>query len=177
MDGHLVAWESGNVMWNDFAHGFGEFLTSPGLGGLCVLGGAIIAATQVRETREADKLAATAALQVQKDENTATEEARRADRGVLEASKEAENRARRIDQLWSRFVWATTNQTSDILPSVARTATILAIYEEAQRVNDDSLLAATRSFFESVLKDDIAPRLVDVDADQVDNGGEPEKRT
>jgi hypothetical protein len=52
-----LAWESGNWVWNQFGHGFGQFLISPGLAGAAAVLAAYLAARQVQKTREHDVVA------------------------------------------------------------------------------------------------------------------------
>jgi hypothetical protein len=50
-----LAWESGNWVWNQFGHGLGQFLISPGLAGGAAVMAAYLAARQVQATREQDR--------------------------------------------------------------------------------------------------------------------------
>jgi hypothetical protein len=75
-----LAWHWGYPWFNDFAHGFGAFLTSSGLAGLAAVGAASIAAWQVSKTRRQDK------------QNRVDD-------------READEKARQIDALWTRFAW------------------------------------------------------------------------
>jgi hypothetical protein len=51
----VLAWESGNWAWNQFGHGLGQFLVSPGLAGAAAVLAAYLAARQVQKTREHDR--------------------------------------------------------------------------------------------------------------------------
>jgi hypothetical protein len=52
-----LAWESGNWVWNQFGHGLGQFLLSPGLAGATAVLAAYLAARHVQKTREHDVVA------------------------------------------------------------------------------------------------------------------------
>jgi hypothetical protein len=52
----VLAWESGNWAWNQFGHGMGQFLVSPGLAGAAAVLAAYLAARQVQKTREHDRV-------------------------------------------------------------------------------------------------------------------------
>jgi hypothetical protein len=51
----VLAWESGNWALNQFGHGIGQFLVSPGLAGGAAVVAAYLAARQVQKTREQDR--------------------------------------------------------------------------------------------------------------------------
>lgn len=55
MTGALLAWQSDNAFVYDIGHSLGAFLTSAGFAGTMALIAALVAANQVRKTREQDR--------------------------------------------------------------------------------------------------------------------------
>lgn len=52
----LTAWESANYAWNSLAHSIGAFVVSAGFAGVAAVAAAVLAARQVSETREEERL-------------------------------------------------------------------------------------------------------------------------
>lgn len=52
---YYLAWESTNYAWNSWWHAVGAFVTSAGFAGLTAVAAAVIAAWQVKRTREQER--------------------------------------------------------------------------------------------------------------------------
>jgi hypothetical protein len=97
----VVAWQwHGCVSWlSATLHGLGAFATSAGFGGLAALGAAVIAADQVRKTRNRDNIKHT--------------ELRDADNKRYEDDRKIEETNRKREALWDRFEWVIDQTRAD----------------------------------------------------------------
>lgn len=125
----MIAWESDAWLWNDFGHAAGEFLTSPAAAGIGAILAAWIAGSQVAKTRRADR-----------DQFL---EKLNSDNQVHEDKLEAEQFAKRVENLWKRFEWVTINRTG--LGAFTTATMIEAIFYDASRASDDNLTTLIRA--------------------------------
>ncbi|GAA1890497.1 hypothetical protein [Williamsia serinedens] len=115
----VLAWGDNVGFWDQFGHGLGAFVTSPGVAGLAAVAAAVVAAWQVALTRNKD------------------ERARQQQRKDEESARAVDAAAQRQSQLWERFTWVINQAATQNIDTVVA---LLEVVEQVARAENDAAL-------------------------------------